>query len=110
MPSIRMGALIGTSVCAASDSEDIMGVDVDVGRPASCGDSLMHHLQSWSGPSSDTDDQPETKHDEAQATCYPSPQSRSQGMYVPELSHTHAERLHLSFSHIGRCSFSSYAT
>ena len=26
MPSIRMGALMGTSVCAASDSEDIMGV------------------------------------------------------------------------------------
>ena len=74
MPSIRMGALIGTSVCAASDSEDIMGVDV--GRPASCGDALMHHLQSWSGPS-DTDDQPETKHDEAHATWYPSPQSLS---------------------------------
>lgn len=32
IPSMRIGALIGTSVCAASDSEDmIMGVDVGRG-------------------------------------------------------------------------------
>src|SRR6266849_4437837 len=36
MPSIRMGALIGTSVCAASDEGDIMGRwGVNVGRRVS---------------------------------------------------------------------------
>jgi len=93
MPSMRMGALIGTSVCAASDSEDIMGVDV--GRLVSCDDSLIIHLQSWSGPS-DTDDQPETKHDEAQATRFPPiPGLKSCPRAV---SHARAERHYWPFN------------
>jgi hypothetical protein len=85
MPSIRMGALIGTSVCTASDSEDIMGVDV--GRPASCGDSLMHHLQSRSGPPRTTSQRRNT----TRPTCpgsFPIPVSS----HFPDLSHTHAPK------------------
>lgn len=48
----------------------------------------MHHLQSWSGPS-DTDDQPETKHDEAQVTWYPFPPIPVSS-HVAELSHKYA--------------------
>jgi hypothetical protein len=77
MPSIRMGALIGTSVCAASDSGDIMGVD--------CGEvRLLRRLINAPSPvsvgtvSCGRPARDETRRGPSDLVTVPFPQSRSQ--------------------------------